>query len=309
MLSYALSTASTYFHLPIDEEEDADIEKYQRKYLTWVAEPPRSSPPAGAVSSSPTRNHEHRTAILKQIIACNDLYDILGIPKSVSLDRMMLRRAYLSRSKACHPDKFPDDPDATLAFQKVALAYDVLSKPSSKRLYDAKASPNYEAFTPRPANYAEDTLRGVVLAAFNDFLEGDLEIVRTLLKAVHDTNPSLGLGEDGISSIMEALRAIRERALTCRTCICALHAEITRLLEIKNAFQKLSYFDIMSRSRLTIQLARITVTLPISLENALRGQENKNTSQETGKTLFPRQLKFLIHGVDLVLERMERLLR
>jgi curved DNA-binding protein CbpA len=77
--------------------------------------------------------------------------------------------------------KFPDDPDATLAFQKVALAYDVLSKPSSKRLYDAKASPNFEAFTPRPANYAEDTLRGVVLAAFNDFLEGDLEIVRTLL--------------------------------------------------------------------------------------------------------------------------------
>lgn len=88
-----------------------------------------------------------------------------------------------------------------------------------------------------------------------------------------------------------------------------MHAEITRLFEIKNAFQKLSYFDITSRSRLTIQLARITVTLPISLENALRGQESKDAYQETGKTLFPRQLKFLIHGVDLVLERMERLLR
>lgn len=32
--------------------------------------------------------------------------------------------------------------------------------------------------------------------------------------AVHDTNPSLGLKEDGISSIMGALRTIRERALS-----------------------------------------------------------------------------------------------
>jgi hypothetical protein len=59
-----------------------------------------------------------------------------------------------------------------------------LSTPSSKRLYDARASSNYDAFTPRPAGHAEDTLKGVVLAAFNDFLEGDLEIVRTLLSMV-----------------------------------------------------------------------------------------------------------------------------
>lgn len=69
----------------------------------------------------------------------------------------------------------------------------------------------------------------------------------------------------------------------------------------------------MGRSRLTIKLARITVTLPIALENALRGQESKhnsNISQNTGgKALFPRHLKLLIHAVDLVLERMERLLR
>ena len=66
----------------------------------------------------------------------------------------------------------------------MALAYDVLSKSPSKRPYDARASSNYDAFTPRPASHAEDTLRGVVLAAFNDFLEGDLELVRTLLSKV-----------------------------------------------------------------------------------------------------------------------------
>lgn len=62
----------------------------------------------------------------------------------------------------------------------------------------------------------------------------------------------------------------------------------------------------MGRSRLTIRLARITVTLPISLENAIRGPD---ISQDTGgKDLFPRHLKLLIHAVDLLLERMERLL-
>ena len=69
----------------------------------------------------------------------------------------------------------------------------------------------------------------------------------------------------------------------------------------------------MGRSRLTIQLARITVALPIALENALRDQESKHNpgiaQDSAGKVLFPRRLKLLIHAVDLLLERMERLLR
>ena len=32
---------------------------------------------------------------------------------------------------------------------------------------------------------AEETLRGVVLGVFNDFLDGDMEVVRTLLRECH----------------------------------------------------------------------------------------------------------------------------
>ncbi|KAJ2971437.1 hypothetical protein NUW54_g12507 [Trametes sanguinea] len=35
--------------------------------------------------------------------------------------------------------KFPDNPEATRAFQKVSVAYDILSKPSSKRMYDSRS--------------------------------------------------------------------------------------------------------------------------------------------------------------------------
>lgn len=34
-----------------------------------------------------------------------------------------------------------------------------------------------------PASHAEETLKGVVLGVFNDFLDGDLEVIRTLLSA------------------------------------------------------------------------------------------------------------------------------
>ena len=79
--------------------------------------------------------------------------------------------------------------------------------------------------------HAEETFRGVVLGVFNDFLDGDLEVIRTLLspymqlfpsnmcfpnvtfaEAINDINPSIKLGEEGINSVLVTLRAIRERA-------------------------------------------------------------------------------------------------
>lgn len=78
--------------------------------------------------------------------------------------------------------KFPDNPEATHAFQKVSVAYDVLSTPSSKRMYDSrKTTSPYDFFASRPT-HAEETFRGVILGVFNDFLDGDLEMIQTLLR-------------------------------------------------------------------------------------------------------------------------------
>ncbi|KAF9565168.1 DnaJ-domain-containing protein [Agrocybe pediades] len=317
MFSYALSTASTYFHLPIDEDEDEDIEHYQRKYLTWVAEPSTASKNSDENSSSSRRDHGtdgRGPAIVRAVLSHDDLYDILGVSKQAKLDKMTLRRAYLSRSRACHPDKFPDNPDATFAFQKVAVAYDVLSKPHLKRLYDNRSpSANYDVFSTRPMGHADETFRAVVLGAFNDFLDGDLEVIRTLLKAINDINPSIRLGEDAINSVLLTLQSIRERALTCRTCIYALHAEMSRLLEVQHAFRQLSYFDIIGRSRLTIQLTRITLSLPIALEKAVQEQNMFELGSETEAKnkgpLLPKHVTLLIKGFDGALEKMERILK
>ncbi|KAJ7219909.1 DnaJ domain-containing protein [Mycena pura] len=313
MLSYALSTASTYFHLPVDEQEDKDINDYQRKCITWDGDASASSSSSTPIPSN-YLSSPHRTTPLEHVLAHDDLYSILGVSKSDNLDKLTLRRAYLARSRACHPDKFPNNPQATYAFQKIAVAYSVLSEPASRRSYDARpATAKYDVFSSHPTGHAQETFRSIVIGVFDDFLEGDLEVIRTLLKAINDINPSLSMGEDGINTILNSLQRIRERALTCRTCIYALHAELTRLLEVQHSFRRLSYLDVLGRTRLTIQLTRITLSLPIALERAVveqnlnyRDADDPNTDDQA---ILPRQVTLLIRGVDVLLQHMERMLK
>lgn len=89
---------------------------------------------------------------------------------------------YHNLPSSCLLSKFPGNLDATHAFQKVAVAYDVLSKPTLRRLYDNRSpSSDFDVFATKPMGHAEETFRGVILAVFNDFLDGDLEVIRTLL--------------------------------------------------------------------------------------------------------------------------------
>ena len=79
--------------------------------------------------------------------------------------------------------KFPGNPDATFAFQKVSVAYDILSNPSSKRIYDtrpAQSHPKHDFFA-QSSLHADETLKGVLLSVFSEFIEGDFEMIRTLL--------------------------------------------------------------------------------------------------------------------------------
>ncbi|CAK5268580.1 unnamed protein product [Mycena citricolor] len=308
MLSYALSTASSYFYLPVDEEEERTINDYRRKHITWSSGSTSSSTrreSPGSQSSSRTYAGPS-SAALDEVLAHDDLYSILGVSRSESLDKLTLRRAYLTRSRSCHPDKFPNNPGATIAFQKIAVAYSVLSQPASRRTYDTRSpQAKYDVFAANPAGHAQDTFRSIVVGVFDDFLEGDLEVIRSFLKAVSDINPSLSLGDEGINSVLNSLQGIRDRALTCRTCVFALHAELLRLVEVQHTLRGLSYFDLMGRSRVTIQLTRITLSLPIALERAVL---EANGAAEYDGSILPSKIATLIRGIDMILERMENML-
>ncbi|THH21254.1 hypothetical protein EW146_g242 [Bondarzewia mesenterica] len=340
--------ASDYFYLPIDDEQVEQDEPLppHAKHIQWDETekhiPSYVKDSEACSSRSQSQSHSFRQrrqcAAIAEILAENDLYEILGVRRAKTLDKMELRRAYISRSKACHPDKFPDNPEATLAFQKLSVAYDVLSCPASKRVYDSH--PDAHEFSNTGANSsmrAEETLRSVVIGVFNDFLDGDMEMVHTLLRAMNDINPSLRLGEEGIESVLLTLQAIRERALTCRVLTYTLLGTLSHLLETHASLAKLSYLSIRPRVRLTLRLVRITLGLPIALEDAVHqhrrararsrarrrrrhehdigdfndavsGAEEEDGHKTRGQVL-PRRVLLLIEGLVVVLERIERVLQ
>ena len=59
--------------------------------------PRRRSRPRAASKAPSSRT-------IEEVLAQEDLYAILGVPHNDNLDKMELRRAYLARSKACHPE-------------------------------------------------------------------------------------------------------------------------------------------------------------------------------------------------------------
>lgn len=67
-------------------------------------------------------------------MAKRDYYDVLGIPKNA--EEKEIKRAYRKLAKKYHPDTNPGDKAAEQQFKEVTEAYDVLSDPEKKKLYD-----------------------------------------------------------------------------------------------------------------------------------------------------------------------------
>ncbi|KAF8573661.1 DnaJ-domain-containing protein [Ramaria rubella] len=295
--------------------------------------------PCGPSSSSSPKH-----TVIDTVLRENNLYSILGLPlyapTASAANKSSLRRAYLSRSRACHPDKFPDFPPATLAFQKVSVAYDVLSSASAKRTYDAKlrtrsSTPTSDVDaeadifgTPRPAQHAQDTFNGVLGAVFADFMEGDFEMIRTFLRAIHEINPAVNMGEESIESLINSFRALRELILVSQTYTHLIHLHLLRLLEIQHALRQLPYLDVCGRLRLTLQLARVTLEMPVAVDRALCEREEAKEREEQARQrgtkenrarrvhrrtrkggILPAKLITVICCLVVVLEHSERVLR
>jgi curved DNA-binding protein len=63
-----------------------------------------------------------------------DLYEILGVPRTASPDE--LKKAYRRLAKQHHPDVNPGNKAAEEKFKEVTAAFDVLSDPKRRKLYD-----------------------------------------------------------------------------------------------------------------------------------------------------------------------------
>lgn len=91
-------------------------------------------------------------------------YKILGF-NDIKISQEDIKARFRSLSKTCHPDIFPDDPDKEEEFKRLSEAYETLSDPNKRAVYDTKGyvTPSREAAIER----AEDEL----IHLFNDIFE------------------------------------------------------------------------------------------------------------------------------------------
>ncbi|MBP5751444.1 MAG: DnaJ domain-containing protein, partial [Treponema sp.] len=63
-----------------------------------------------------------------------DYYSVLGVSKDASVDD--IKKAFRKQAMKYHPDRNPGDKSAEEKFKEIAAAYEVLSDPEKRRVYD-----------------------------------------------------------------------------------------------------------------------------------------------------------------------------
>src|SRR5437764_13852492 len=143
--------------------------------------------------------------------ADRDYYELLGVPRDA--DEQEIKKAFRGLARRLHPD-VSEEPDAELRFREVSEAYEVLSNPETRQLYDryGHAGLRSGGFTPTHFNLGD---LGDLFATFfgDDFFGG-----RATGRA-HGADLAAETSIDLAEAATGASRTVRLRlAVTCATC-------------------------------------------------------------------------------------------
>ncbi|KAI8088784.1 uncharacterized protein BX664DRAFT_385389 [Halteromyces radiatus] len=214
---------------------------------------------------------------VEEILNAPDYYRVLNVTKKATPEE--IRRAYIKRSRVCHPDKFvPPYPRATESFQLLSLAYETLSDPSTKLMYDLSSNKkqNFQSSTKNP----NDTLQRVLHQLFNEMMDGEFQTMRAFIYALNETNPGMHISEDAIIHIEVAFRKMREVFVSTQQYYQVVQFELMRLYELQQELRALSYFNIWGRMQLSITMCKVLLQLPILINTESRQKQRRQIEDD-----------------------------
>ncbi|KAF9986417.1 hypothetical protein BGZ75_001841 [Mortierella antarctica] len=206
---------------------------------------------------------EERHKVVDDILETENLYRVLAVSRSATGEE--IRRAYIAKSRVCHPDKFPEYPRATEAFQKLSLAYETLSKPSSRFVYDSTGGSSGKSMLG-----SDETLQSVLSQVFFEFMDGDFEVIRNMINTMNNTSGGVRLGEDVIGVIEEMFLRLRFVLHGCKKYMTLVHDQVQQLSEIHHSMRSLAYLDVLGRFRLTLKLSKVMLTIPMIIQDEMK---------------------------------------
>ncbi|MCF8032572.1 MAG: molecular chaperone DnaJ [Desulfarculaceae bacterium] len=92
-------------------------------------------------------------------------YEILEVERTA--DHETIKKSYRRMAMECHPDRNPDDPAAEERFKEASEAYQVLSDPEKRQLYDTYGHEGLKS-----TGYQGFNGMGDIFSAFGDIFEG-----------------------------------------------------------------------------------------------------------------------------------------
>ncbi|KAF9992973.1 hypothetical protein BGZ79_002435, partial [Entomortierella chlamydospora] len=190
----------------------------------------------------------------------------------------------------------------------LSLAYETLSKPSSRFVYDSTGGSSG-----RTMLGSEETLQSVLSQVFFEFMDGDFEVIRNMINTMNNTAGGVRLGDDAIGVIEDMFLRLRFVLHGCKKYMTLVHDQVQQLSEIHHSMRSLAYLDVLGRFRLTLKLSKVMLTIPMIIQDEMKREiavaaalEGATEQEDTGakKNAGIVENVFLNDRVETVLKKV-----
>ncbi|KAI8979790.1 DnaJ domain-containing protein [Mycotypha africana] len=203
-----------------------------------------------------------RYVLINSILTATNYYEVLGLHVDSSSEE--IRKAYIEKSRVCHPDKFiPPYPKATECFQVLSTAYNTLSDSSKRSRYDAYQEMGmvYCSSCIVEAN-SVDILQDVIIQLYSELTQGEFQTMRTIIRTINESISFICINDTMLTAVEKSITSVRNLLLASSKYRESIRHTFSHLHELQNELESLPYSDVVHRMSVTVAIIRAILEVP-----------------------------------------------